>query len=187
MEVQLHPVAWSGGEAYRVTVGLDKAHRTDVGHAWRAKGDATRWAFASSEVFSADHPTPVYFEATDLDGVRAELTQRFRVVELPQDRLTNRRMHETVVGVLFVLQRLAKRTDAREGFMAGIATAVARAVAADIKPGGDEHFISAFVAELRENIKAARAMGGLGDEFAKALVAMMGMIHGDGSDGGPKH
>ena len=185
MELELHAIPWDGGEAYRVTVGIDK-QTTDVGHAWRATGEATKWAFAATDVFDAGHPTASIIEAADIEGVRAELRIRFRVIELPQDRLTNREMHQTVVGMLLVLQHLSKRSDSREGFIAGIAAGMARAIASELKPEGDEIFIASFVAELRENITAARAMTGMAGEFAKALGLMMRLAK-DGGDNGTKH
>jgi hypothetical protein len=187
MDIRLEPVAWEGGEAFRISFDGDGESLDGcLGHAWRK--DADTWALSARDPMDTDDENAATLKAETSEALRILLASRFRAIEIPNDRLSIQRMHEVTAQVLIVLAMLAKRTGARPGFIAALAGAVARTVVADIKPDGEAAFLAAFDAELKADITTMRAMGEMQRAFAHTFAELFKTDDdeaGEAAPGGP--
>lgn len=178
MEVKLDPHEWADGEAYAACLDVEGSRSPVIGYLWRV-GPAA-WKFSSSQTFDPARDDAVTFDGATADDIAPKLAERFRVIQVPGDRLSNLRMYELTGELLTTLAVLAKHTDARPGFISGLASAVARSIVADLRPDGEAAFLRAFNDEINTHVGRMR----LATEAASALAATFAalMVKDDDDD-----
>lgn len=169
MDVTLDRIEWADGEAYRVTIIADQERaegRLLAGHAWRPSG-ADQWLFGHADEFDPTDKNAIHFDAVDRDAVRVEMIKRFRVVELPRDRLDDSRMVDVTSGILNMLASLARVTKSDQGFVNALISALARYAVIDIKQDRQGAFVDLVCTSLTQRVAEMRAILAERDEPTK--------------------
>lgn len=172
MEVVLTKVEWTDGDAYAVHVEVDRDDektRMPVGHVWRANG-ADAWRFNAHETFKPEDEHAAAFKADNIGQVREELSRRFRVVEVPRDRLSSDRMSETTAKTLLVLAALGNAANARGGYVHGVIEALGMFAVEHVNSGDHESFIQQVAEQLRTSIGKSAALQDAAQQFARMFA-----------------
>lgn len=180
MQVKFDDHPWADGEAYRIRLdGGGEGEDPAVGFAWRV--DANTWRFASGDRFDPEAKGPT-IEAATVEQARELIAERFHTIEIPNDRLSNERMHDITSQMLLILAELAKRTNARPGYVAALAEGVARHAVTEMQPVGDTQFLEAFQSGLTESVKTMRAMSEARHAFAATFAELFKQATDDEPD-----
>lgn len=180
MQVKFDDHPWPDGEAYRIRLdGGGEGDDPAVGFAWRV--DANTWRFASGDKFDPEAKGPT-IEAATVEQARALIAERFHTIEIPNDRLSNERMHDITSQMLLILSELAKRASARPGYVSALAEGVARHAVTEMRPDGDAQFLEAFQTGLTESIKGLREITERRHAFAATFAELFKQVIDDEPD-----
>lgn len=125
-------------------------------------------------------PTPVSFtiHAATVDELRGAIRDRFGLLEISRDRVSDGTMSAFADEVLRGLSALATKTNSVAGFTEALVTNLAIVGAVDIKAEGREDFVIAITQRLRsalaEQVREADKREAAHNAMREAIGALLG-------------
>lgn len=149
------PPGIEGAEVYRVLAVEDAgAPRTlQIGTVTRLRGPT--WSLMLKPENSEGEPIEVMMTAETVDELKAAIRDRFGLLDLAADRLSDETMGDVSREMLRALSSLATTTHTVAGFTSALVYHLALVGAVDIKPEGREAFLEKVIARLREDLAQA--------------------------------
>lgn len=181
MKVELEPI---GGEPGTFTVrgveeGSSDARGIVIGRVKR--DDETSWTFTLKPEKAPDtEAIDITLIAATEDELRAVIRDRFGLMELPADRLTDDTMRDAAVGVMRTLATLAATTKTVPGFSSALVHHLGLIAALSIKPEHREDFFANVNERVRFNAAEALRAKERADKLRDALApALDALVKGD--------
>lgn len=140
-----------GGESYRVLAVEDGAAKTmDIGRVSRVRGPT--WSLMLKPESSDGPPLEILLNAETVDELKAVIRDRFGLLDMSADRLSDETMSDYAREVLRALSSLATKTNTIAGFTGALCHHLALVGAVDVKAEGREAFLETTAAQVRKEM-----------------------------------
>lgn len=180
------PPGVEAAEVYRVLAVEDTGapRSLQIGTVSRVRGPT--WSLMLKPENSEGEPIEVLLNAETVDELKDVIRDRFGLLDLTADRLSDNTMADATREMLRALSSLATTTHTVAGFTSALVYHLALVGAVDIKPEGRELFVDKVVTRLREELAAAVTMNESRVLLKGALKTVLDkLIKPEGGSSGP--
>ena len=180
------PQGVEAAQVYRVLAVEDAGtpRTLQIGTVTHVRGPT--WSLMLKPENSEGEPIEVMMNADTVDDLKAAIRDRFGLLDLSADRLSDNTMSEISREMLRALSSLATTTHTVAGFTTSLVYHLALVAAVDIKPEGREAFIEKIVARIREELASIVAINESRTMLKGALRDMLEkIIKPEGGSHGP--
>lgn len=194
MRVELERVEAQGAEvnaeSYRVLAVEDGAARTmQIGTVSRIRGPT--WSLMLKPEQSKGAPLEVMLTAETVDELKAVIRDRFGLLDMSADRLTDTTMADYSREVLRALSSLATATHTVAAFTSSLCYHLALVGAVDIKPEGHAAYLDTVTEQIRKEMAdilvVNDARGQLKGTLRDLLDKYVKQVKGGDDDGPTTH